>query len=461
MAASSEGLLAASSTYSLRAVILIFLVPALGGFLFGYDIGATSYVVVQLIQPNVAHVPWSETVQASAPWQGVIVSAASFGALLGSTLVFLGGLGDKFGRKRELQAGSLLYMTGALLESLSIFDATQGLALLMMGRLIYGVGIGITMHAAPTYLGEMGPAPIRGLLVSLKEASIVLGILCGYIIGYLLSDTVGGWSYVYGLSMAVSFLMFFLSFTIPRSCRWLLLKGLDEEAQDSLAFVYPTDAQQEFDDMKALHDASLDRSFHNGDDDALRSSSSAQGRSASIWDTRYRAPLKAGLGLVVLQQITGQPSVLSYTTEIFEAVGVSSFSAILVAIWKLFATVSAAAAVERYGRKILLYTGCSAMLIALMILAMVIDGDQSTFGRALVLIAFFVYIGGYQTGFGPISWLLTSEIFPLEVRGQAVAFAVQMNFLLNTLVQLGVPILEHEIGLGRTFAIFALLDAYR
>jgi MFS family permease len=155
------------------------------------------------------------------------------------------GIADKIGRKRELQAGAVLYMTGAALQfsaGLGPYASTSsagfGLTVLLLGRLVYGVGMGISMHGAPTYLAEMVPSDIRGLLVSLKEASIVLGILSGYVLGYAFSKTTGGWAWTYACSAVCSVVMLILSFFIPRSCRWLLLRGREEEALESLRFVF-------------------------------------------------------------------------------------------------------------------------------------------------------------------------------------------------------------------------------
>lgn len=417
--------------------------------MYGYDIGGTSYALTNLLRPHEDDSGWSETIRTSPSWQGAIVSGASLGALLASMFVFLSGFGDQIGRRRELQLGSLLYLIGAMIESFSMYCARHGLAVLMAGRIIYGLGIGLSMHAAPTYLGEMGPPPIRGFLVSLKEASIVMGILCGYIVGYIFSNVQGGWCYIYALTVFGSILMMGLSFCIPPSCRWLFLKGREDEARESLRFVYPLDSEEVFRNMKRIHEVNMG----SGHD---------RGTSTNLLSGRYKGQLIAGVGIVILQQVTGQPSVLSYATQIFQAAGVADYSSIIVALWKLATTVSAASAVERFGRKMLLYVGCSLMFAALVFLSLFFNDESSAgSGRIFIIVAMLVYIGGYQIGFGPISWTLTSEIFPLEVRGQAVAFAVQMNFLLNTIVQFGVPILEDGIGFGRTFSIFALLSAYR
>mmetsp|Transcript_35090 Transcript_35090/g.69140 ORF Transcript_35090/g.69140 Transcript_35090/m.69140 type:complete len:515 (-) Transcript_35090:101-1645(-) len=441
---------ASSPDYSFSLVALLFSVPALGGALFGYDIGSTSFAITQMQDANFAGVSWWQTVRSSPAWTGAIVSAGSAGALLGSFLMFL--CADALGRRTELRLGGALYAAGALLEAWTArsgdWGAGLGLTVLLAGRLIYGVGVGITMHGAPTYLSEQSPTQIRGLLISLKEASIVLGILMGYFVGLVFSKTVGGWAMTYGVAIIPAVLIVALSFVIPESCRWLLLQGKEREALESLSFVFRGGhAEREFETLK------------NNQEIAEQTQEVQGGGNRGIWDPSYRAPFRAGVGIIVLQQITGQPSVLSYATPIFRDAGLSDYATILVAVFKLVATLCAAVTVEKFGRKNLLYTGCSLMLAALIALSLSF-GNTSQGAEGTILIAMFVYIGGYQVGFGPIGWLIISEVFPLSVRGQAVAVAVQMNFLLNAIVQFGVPVLESWIGLNFTFATFAAFTAY-
>lgn len=462
--------------YSRSAVMLVFCVPALGGFLFGYDISATSYAIAQLIREIAAdggeedNLPTNASLLSPA-WQGLIVAAASLGAFLGSLWIF--DLADLIGRRSELRYGSLFYMAGAMLEVLAgllLLGSTTrsstiqwlAVAVLIAGRLVYGLGIAFAMHGGPTYLGEMAPSSIRGLLVSLKEAVIVLGILSGYVVGFVFSTTKGGWMLTYGSSLVVSSGMLALSYTIPRSCRWLLLHGNEDEALESMRFVFTAErAEEEFADMVAKHnEGGRTLSVREAGESPNFAMPPTRFFDKSIWKIEYRAPLTAGIGLVVLQQITGQPSILSYAIPIFKKAGLSDSATIFVALFKLVATLSAAVTVERYGRKTLLYIGITLMLLALLGLT-VCFGSSVRGVDALVLTAIFVYIGGYQFSFGPISWLLISEVFPLEVRGQAVAVAVQNNFFFNAVVQFVVPVLERSTGLNAMFGIFAILTAYR
>jgi MFS family permease len=282
---------------------------------------------------------------------------------------------DSIGRKRELQIGSCMYFLGAVLMFAGGYFSVSpsfDVAVLIFARIIYGIGIGFSMHGAPTYIAEMAPPNLRGLLVSLKEAFIVVGILGGYVVGYLLENQKGGWRYglvpdsrsrstlfchsplfspppppsrfMYGASSFFSLVMFFGTFTIPRSARWLLLAGKpEEEVMASINFLFKgNDTVELYDEIKFQVDKQKA-------DQALALQSGDTSRT-NIFSARWRGPLIAGTGLVLLQQVTGQPSILSYTQPIFEDAGLASYSSVLVGVFKFFATMFSVLYVEKYGR---------------------------------------------------------------------------------------------------------------
>ena len=151
--------------FSRISAFLIFFFPALGGLLFGFDIGATSAVVSQLKSPTYSGVSWHTNIAESSFLQGVITSMATFGALIGSMTCF--SVADDLGRRRSLLLASSLYLCGATVEVISghsSWNAPLGITVLLVGRLIYGFGCGFAMHGAPAYIGEMAPSAIRGKL---------------------------------------------------------------------------------------------------------------------------------------------------------------------------------------------------------------------------------------------------------------------------------------------------------
>lgn len=455
------------SDYNLLSVLAVFAVPACGGLLFGYDIGATSFVVQQIIDGDHSGVKWYKTLDDNIQLQGAITSASVLGALLASILVFK--LSVSIGRKAELQIGSLLYLLGAIVEGISAnnsWNANAGLTVLMCGRIIYGLGIGFSMHGAPAYIGEMSPPHIRGFLMSLKEAAIVVGILAGYLIGYLLSNTDGGWGYTFGVAGIPAGMMFLGCSVLHESARWLYQDGQKEEALLSLKWVFPTTiAEQTLEEFKSQEEGNraAQKAEAGGDD--------SEGKEVTVWDQRFRPALIAGVGLVFLQQVTGQPSVLYYAAEIFDSAGLSSVATVAMAAFKLIMTMLAVVTVDKYGRKLLLYVGISVMLVSLITLAIAFSqmpeqsddpdsgSSESISGtKIVVLVALFTYIGGYQIGFGPISWLLIAEVFPMEVRGQAVSLAVQTNFFWNVVTSYLFPLILDALGPAYTFGLFGVID---
>ncbi|CAB1096996.1 unnamed protein product [Ectocarpus sp. CCAP 1310/34] len=485
-----------SQAYSSAAVFAVFFFPALGGLLFGYDIGATSSVLTQLESSTLSDVSWYNVVASSTLLQGIITSNGVLGAMIGSIICFK--VGDALGRRREILVAALLFFFGAIVEAVSgssVWSGDWGLVVLMIGRVSYGVGCGFAMHGAPAYIGEMSPAAVRGLLVSLKEAMIVVGMLFGYSIGWYLEDTVAGWRYTYGAGAFPAVIMFAGMFLMPPSARWLVFSGKMDEARESLQFVTPGISELAVAEIQA----SAEKSQREGEGNV---------GFEALWSPTCKQALIVGLSLV-----TGQPSVLYYADTIFEDVGLDSSASVLVAAFKLVATLCAVFTVDKHGRVKLLNIGCMLMLFALIALTIafmfdyVSDEDcndyttdstcsaysdkcewdtsctcdstststsstSSSSGctccgvagldtqKACILAAMFVYIGGYQVGFGPVVWLIISEIFPLDVRGKAISVAVVANFGFNLLVTFIFPTMLEGLGSSWTFAIFAVADVY-
>jgi sugar porter (SP) family MFS transporter len=489
----NDGSVEEPGTYSPLAAFLIFFFPACGGLLFGYDIGATSAVIPQLGDEDYSGVKWHEIVNDSAFLQGAITSSELLGAMLGCMVCFK--VADDLGRRRGLILASVLFFFGSIIEYISgdpSWTATTGISVLITGRAVYGFGCGFAMHGAPAYIGEMAPSQIRGMLVSLKEAFIVLGIVLGYSIGYANSKVEGGWRTTYVCSSGFAVIMCIGMYYLPYSCRWLALKGRVDEAVTSLKFVVPSPPPSE---VAAIEDMAEKAASYQ------TNSTLAQDYAMLSSPTVYPAML-AGVGLVVLQQITGQPSVLYYADTIFADIGVDAVASIGISVFKLCATLLATIYVDKYGRKRLLYIGCTLMLIALIILGTAFlfpytsaeDCNNNTLQtdcpntcewksscgtecsgtdddctccdvgginaqKSVILTALFIYIGGYQIGFGPISWLLISEIFPLKVRGKAVSIAVVTNFFFNAVMAFLFPVELETIGSAGTFFLYGAILA--
>lgn len=434
--------------YSAWAAIFPFLFPALGGLLYGYDIGATSGATISLESSTLSGTTWYNL---SSVEVGLVVSGSLYGALIGSGLAFT--IADFLGRRRELILSSLLYLVGALVTAIA-----PNFPIMVIGRFVFGIGIGLAMHAAPMYIAETAPCQIRGRLISLKEFFIVLGMLLGYTAGSLYITLASGWRYMYAISAPVSLIMGIGMWWLPPSPRWLLLRtiqakgNLQDVRQNAICYLCRLRGRS-IDDVAAVQI----------DEILVELSYTDQEKEASIREIFQGKCLKAliiGAGLVFFQQVTGQPSVLYYAATILKTAGFSAATdatrvSILLGLLKLIMTGVAVLAVDRLGRRPLLLGGISGIVISLFLLS-----SYYTFLKDapfVAVVALLLYVGCYQLSFGPIGWLMISEIFPLRLRGRALSIAVLVNFSSNALVTFSFSPLQTLLGAGILFAVFGVI----
>jgi len=430
-----------------------FVFPAFGGLLFGWDIGSTSGALTSVMDPATSGTDWYSL----TPFQqGLVVSLSLAGALVASAAAALK-LGDKLGAKKELMLASLFYSVGAV---------TQGLAptlqVLMLGRFLYGLGIGFAMHAAPMYIAETSPPSVRGLLISLKECFIVGGILLGYLGSFVIGGHEEGWRTLLSSSAVLAVVLGLGMTRLPDSPRWLLQQGRPlAEARDALVRVRGTKAGMEVIEAEVV---------------AMSVASEKAGSGGVMELTRRenRRPLYIGLSIVLFQQITGQPSVLYYAEQVFTAAGYdqsdSAGVAVILGGFKLLMTLFAVRYVDTVGRRPLLLGGVTVMTLSTITLGLCStalnmggdiggggDIDGTTLPARLSVAAIFTYVGAYQVSFGPIAWLLVGEIFPQRVRSAAIGTATLTNFLSNFLVSLSLPSIISTFGTAGTYYFFSTM----
>ena len=285
--------------------------------------------------------------------------------------------------------------------------------------------------------------------------------------------------------------MLLLTFKIPRSKRWLLMKGYREEARESMQFVYKGNVEDEFEKMaETINSLCCNRGRTNSGtvddddydsvmgDDSIQKVSSAEGGGSktiagastddesnsppdSIWASKHRNVMGIGLSLLIAQQFSGQPCVLAYSRVLFEAAGWGGNTSVVTVTIMGVVSSFTVTQVDRLGRKTLLAVGSMTMLIAILLLAYGFWGwDEnsndklSDFKKNIVLWSMFVFISGYQIGFGPISWTVLSEIYPNEIRGNAMALSVEVNFFAKFLTHFLFPVIQDKLGWGATFLVF-------
>jgi len=358
----------------------------------------------------------------------------------------------------------------------------------VLGLFVYGLAVGFAMHVAPLYIAEISPADVRGTLVSAKEAILVFGMFLGFFSGWaftLLSSD--GWRLMILCGGFLATAMFCGLLYVPQSPRWLVLmaarrgNGASEEEEEALAaltFLNGGASDEAKDELRKLR-SDVDMSLRSDKEvDGLLQKNGAQEMGA-LAAFAYPTPLIVGCGVVILQQITGQPSVLYYATNVFKSAGFgdsSSQESVLLGFVKLVATLFTVWRVDQYGRRPLLLVGISMMTVALAVCSMGFstsycttpglsttecstdDLEMPQAWAIVTVIGLMVYVSGYQVGFGPIAWLLISEIFPLSVRGSALSVAAMANFSFNVAVTFSTASLMSMFGTTGLFSIFFVLS---
>ena len=314
---------------------------AAGGLLFGSDIGSSSSVV--RILGSEGGMAFGDL---SALQLGQIASSSLFGAMVASAaLIFVG---DKnIGRKMELQAASLLFLIGTLVQSLA-----PSLPVEYIGRIIFGLGIGTAMHVAPLYIAETSPNALRGKLVSLKEAAIVAGIVLGYGAGALFPGNFRG---VWEASLPFeAFMLVGAFFLVPESPRWLALRNRPDEAATALARIQGLNMAQAESQVREMTKMTMNNAKAVvGNEEPVEEASVVQKLQDIFASSTNRRALTIGVGLVLFQQLSGQPSVLYFANRIFESAGLGFEAAVGVGVFKFIMTIVSAALVEdpKWGRR--------------------------------------------------------------------------------------------------------------
>ena len=402
---------------------------ALGGLLFGYDTGVISGALLFL----------RTAFHLSNLLLGVVTSIALAGAACGAAVA--GRLADRFGRRPTLMATALIFVLGAVVSALA-----PDLVILLAGRLLVGVGIGGASMLTPLYLAEIAPAKARGALVSCNQLAITLGILASYLIGYALSAD-GAWRWMLGLGGLPGVILAAGMVWLPETPRWLAGHGQAEGARAALHRLRGQGAD-------------IDAELAQLSDDLTPT---AQGRPESRLGHRAaRLPLIVGVGLAVFQQVTGVNTVIYFAPTIFQASGLSSASAAILAtagigVVNVAMTVVAIWLVDRVGRRPLLLWGLGGMGVSLCLLALgFVLGKGPALGW-LTAASLTAYIGFFAIGLGPVFWLLISEIFPTAVRARGMSAATIANWLSNLVVALTFLDLAHLMGHAGVFVLYAAL----
>ncbi len=400
-------------------LLLITAISALGGLLFGYDTGVI----------NGAQYYLSQYFELDAALKGWVVGSALLGCFLGA--IIAGPLSIKIGRKNSLIISALLFTLSAWGSGLpEIFPET--VTVLVIFRIIGGLGIGIASMNAPMYIAEIAPSDIRGKMVTYYQLAIVIGFFVVFLVTYFIGNNLTeaenidyGWRRMFWSELVPSFSFLLLLFLVPKSPRWLAIKGRDEEALGILSKVHgEAHAQKEIEEIKA--------SLENNEVKVK----------VNYFSKAILAIIIIGTALSILQQFTGINAVLYYGADIFEkALGFGKEDVlaqqILLAFVNLVFTIVAMVTVDKYGRKPLLYIGSIGMIIGFLLLG--ISLQQNAVGL-VSLIGVLVFIGAFALSMGPVVWVILSEMFPNKIRSVAMSVAVAAQWAANYVVSQTFPI---------------------
>ncbi len=400
------------------------LIASLGGLLFGFDIAIFSGAI-PFIQPDLSLSPSQ---------LGWVASSLYIGCAVG-TLLF-GKIAEKLGRKKSLLLVAIIFGASSIAMGLSNHKDT-----VVIWRIIAGFSVGGASVLSPLYIAEISPRNIRGKMVSINQLAVVIGILFAYITNYFLSFTELNWRLMFmsGALPAVLFLIF-LPF-LPESPKWLIFNGKKEQGLKILSRIIPPAQIQE-------EVAFIEGQQHSGKTSYSISAIVKQG---------FGFLLIVAIVIAVCQQFSGANAVLFYAPIIFDKAGMNVgdqlFLQILIGAINLISTLISMQFVDKIGRKRLLLIGSLGMSILLCLIGLSFSGD---FFPSYLLSGFVIaFIGVYAATLAPVTWIIITEIFPIQIRETSVAIASAFLWVACFSLTYLFPVIINTFSSVQTFLLFA------
>lgn len=430
----------ASQEHSTGYLVKLTLVATLGGLLFGYDTAVISGTVSSLESFFVEPLGLAELSANSR--LGALVSSALIGCILGG--ISGGWISRNLGRRNGLVLAAILFLVSAIGSAMpEIFFAPVGkgdhsfINHFIFYRILGGIGVGLASMLSPLYISEIAPAEIRGRLVSMNQFAIIFGMLLVYFVNFYIAGRGNeswlnsvGWRWMFASEMIPAGLFLVLLLFVPDTPRSLVLRSRPEKALQVLTRVNGRRKAQVI--LKEIQETLAHRS-------------------GKLFSYGF-AVILIGVLLSVFQQFVGINVVLYYAPEIFKSMGsktdVALLQTIIVGAVNLTFTVLAILTVDRLGRKPLMMAGALVMSLAMFALG-------TSFSVKAVglfsLVCMLVYVAGFAMSWGPVTWVLLSEMFPNKIRGRAMAIAVAAQWMSNYLVSWSFPLMDKNSFLIEKF----------
>jgi SP family galactose:H+ symporter-like MFS transporter len=420
-------------------VYFIGFTAALAGLLFGLDVGvisgAQSFIQAEFKISN-------DIIQ-------YVVSALLWGAVFGTLIS--GMLSSRFGRRKTILISALIFIVGSLLCAISHSEHW-----LIGARFLLGIAVGVASFTAPLYLSEISPQIIRGSMISMYQLMITIGIVLAFLSDTYLASyaTIGGvtgghWRVMLGVIAVPAAIMFLGVLFLPESPRWLFLKGFKDRAVAVFVRMHLDDAEI----------ASEVREI----EDSLKVKQS--GFHMLLTNRNFARAIGLGVGLQIIQQLTGINVIMYYAPRIFNIAGFDTtieqmWGTVIVGVTNVLATFIAIAFVDRLGRKPIMYAGFVVMglsMIAVGILFNIGVEKDPTLGYPAIF-ALLLFIIGFAMSAGPIIWVICSEVYPLAGRDLGVTFSTATNWVANAIVGQTFLTLLSTLGNGNTFLLYGALN---
>ncbi len=368
--------------------------------------------------------------------KGFTISSALVGCIIGGSLG--GYIGQSMGRKRGLILAAILFLISALGSSMPEKLNFLGMATIssfIFYRVLGGIGVGLASMLSPMYISEIAPANIRGKLVSWNQFAIIFGMVVVYFVNYYIAKgqpsewiNATGWRWMFGSETIPAILFLILLFFVPESPRFLVLKQKENKALALLQRINPGRAEKVLAEIK----------------ESLK-------ETKTPWLSFGALVIVIGILLSVLQQFVGINVVMYYAGDIFRSMGAENDSSlvqtIIVGIVNMAFTIVAIFTVDRFGRKPLMIIGAIAMAVSMFALGFSFYLDKM---GLLSLIFMLTYTAAFAMSWGPVTWVLLSEIFPNSIRG-AMSIAVASMWVANLLISWTFPIMNESSALTKLF----------
>ncbi|KAA8908199.1 general substrate transporter [Sphaerosporella brunnea] len=402
---------------------ILTLSAGISGLLFGYDTASISsallYLAPSLSTPANPVTTWDKS---------LITSATSFGALFGGLVA--GVCADRWGRRAVIWIADALFIIGALWQAWA-----TTVTVMVAGRIIVGVGVGVGSLIVPLYISELAPASHRGRLVVISVLCITVGQLVAYLVGLLLGER---WRWVLGLGALPAAIQAAVMFLMPETPRWQLLRGRRSAAAETLSRVYGTSEDSK---ISSLLDE-IETGIPTGPAPPLLST-----LKTLIQVPGNRRALIIACYLQFLQQACGFNSLMYFSATIFAMIGFHNPTAVamVVAGTNALFTCFAFHLIDRIGRRRMLLWSLAGMAMGLMLCSLGFLGlpdivttrsaeETPLLPAVTVVVAIILFVSFYATGLGAIPWLCQSEFFPMAVRGVGTGAATATNWTWNLIV---------------------------